>query len=75
MAYLDMTLSDRTKIEWKVVCWLLAAAVSWGVIYERVDNIAAKQEEMATKQEAQGRELSEIKTYIMRGNGVSVKSP
>ena len=59
-----MTISDKINIEWKIVCWLLAAATSYGMMYQKVNNIAEKQD-------AQGRDLAEIKTYLMHNNVIA----
>lgn len=62
-----MTLSNNTSIKWEVVLWLLGAAVSWGILYQRVDGIDGKLQE-------QGRDIAEIRSYLMRAPNASVAS-
>lgn len=60
-----MTISDKTKIEWKVVCLLLGAALSYGMLIQRVDTISAKQDQ-------QGKDIAEIKAVITRSPIASI---
>lgn len=70
-----MTVSERTKFDWKVTAFLAACAVSWGVIYQKVEGlneatseIAARQETMAALQADTSEDVAVIKALLKQGN-------